>query len=149
MNYKLSISRSKTILVATVAVILGASAGGRLLASSISVQAGAQAASKPAQSSETSVPLQDVEGDAAKGKETFQESCSICHETSSKAKLGPGLQGISKKDPHKLTDGTEVADESSATLRKQIVKGAGTMPPVGAAFSDKQVDDLIAYLRTL
>jgi len=147
--YKLSISRRQRILIVSVVVFLGASLGGRLLASTVSAQTGAQADSKAAQKSEASTPLPDVEGDAAKGKEIFQESCSLCHETSSKFKLGPGMQGISQKGPHALTDGTEVADESSATLRKQIVKGAGTMPPAGAAFSDQQVNDLIAYLRTL
>jgi mono/diheme cytochrome c family protein len=148
--FKLIISRRQRILITFGVVILGTSFGGRLLASSKSTQGGSQAASKPDQKPEASAQLlPDGEGDAAKGKEAFQTSCALCHEVSNKAKLGPGLQGISQKGPHKLSDGTDVADESTATLRKQIVKGAGVMPPAGATLSDKQVDDLIAYLRTL
>ena len=136
--YKFFFSRRHRILVTIGVFSLGVCFGGPILASGRSLQSGTQAAS-----------TSDAEGDVAKGKETFQASCALCHEVSDKIKLGPGLQGISKKGPHKLSDGTDVADESSVTLRKQIVKGAGVMPPAGAALSDKQVDDLIAYLRTL
>jgi mono/diheme cytochrome c family protein len=148
-SYKLFISRRHPILIVFGVVFLGASFGVPLLASSRSLQSGPQTAANPDHKPEASTPLSDEDGDAAKGKEIFQVSCSLCHEVSTKVKLGPGLEGISKKAPHKLSDGTEVADESAATLRKQIVKGAGLMPPAGAALSDKQVDDLIAYLRTL
>jgi mono/diheme cytochrome c family protein len=91
----------------------------------------------------------DVKGDAAKGKEIFEENCAICHEVTDQDKVGPGLKGISKKGPHKLSDGTEHKDHSPGVLHKQIVEGGGAMPPVGASFSDKEIDDLIAYLTTL
>jgi mono/diheme cytochrome c family protein len=92
---------------------------------------------------------EDVKGDAAKGKEVFEANCAICHEVTDQDKVGPGLKGISKKGPHKLSDGTEHKDHSPAVLRKQIVEGGGAMPPVGAALSDQEVADVIAYLQTL
>jgi mono/diheme cytochrome c family protein len=92
---------------------------------------------------------EDVKGDAAKGKEIFEENCAICHEVSDQDKVGPGLKGISKKGSHKLSDGTEHKDHSPEVLHKQIVEGGGAMPPVGASFSHKEVDDVIAYLMTL
>jgi cytochrome c5 len=90
-----------------------------------------------------------IKGDAAKGKEIFEENCEICHEVSDQDKVGPGLKGISMKGPHKLSDGTEHKDHSPEVLHKQIVQGGGAMPPVGASFSDKEVDDVIEYLMKL
>jgi mono/diheme cytochrome c family protein len=91
----------------------------------------------------------DVKGDVTKGQKTFEGNCSICHEVSDRDKVGPGLKGISKKGPDKLSDGTEHKDHSAAVLEKQVVEGGGAMPAVGVSFSDKEVHDLIAYLMTL
>lgn len=89
-------------------------------------------------------------GDAAKGKELFEANCALCHNAdSTEEKVGPGLKGISKKGPDKLSDGTEHKNHSAAVLRKQVVEGGGTMPPVGGTLSDKDVDDVIAYVLTL
>ncbi len=93
---------------------------------------------------------QGAKGDSAKGKETFEANCAICHNADSEEeKVGPGLKGISKKGAHKLADGTEHKDHSAEVLRKQIKEGSSAMPPVGASFTDKEVDDLIAYLQSL
>ena len=88
-------------------------------------------------------------GDPAKGKEVFEANCSICHEVTDQDKVGPGLKGISKKGPHKLSDGTEHKDHSPAVIRKQVMEGGGAMPPIGAGLSAKEVDDVVAYLLTL
>jgi cytochrome c len=91
-----------------------------------------------------------AKGDAAKGKEVFQANCDICHNAdSTEDKVGPGLKGLWKKPPHKMSDGTEHKQHTVAMVRKQIVEGGGSMPPVGAALSAKEVDDLMAYLQTL
>ncbi len=89
-------------------------------------------------------------GDVAKGKEAFEANCAICHNADSEEdNVGPGLKGISKKGAHKLSDGTEHKDHSAGVLRKQIVDGGGAMPPVGGALSDKEVDDVLAYVQSL
>jgi len=91
-----------------------------------------------------------AKGDAAKGKETFEANCSICHNADSEEeKVGPGLKNLFKKPPHKMADGTEHKEHTDAMIRKQIKEGSSAMPPVGASFSDKEVDDLLAYLHTL
>ncbi len=89
------------------------------------------------------------QGDPAKGKEVFEANCAICHEVTDEDKVGPGLKGISKKGPHKLSDGTEHKDHSPDVLRKQIVEGGGSMPPVGSSLSEDDVNNVIAYLQTL
>ena len=89
-------------------------------------------------------------GDSAKGKEVFEANCAICHNADSEEdKVGPGLKGLFKKPPHKMADGTEHKEHTVATVRKQIMEGSSAMPPVGASLSEKEVDDLIAYLQTL
>lgn len=93
---------------------------------------------------------QNGQGNAAKGKGLFEANCALCHSADSvEDRVGPGLKGISKKGAHKLTDGTEHKDHSAAVLRKQIVDGGGSMPPAGGTISDKEVDDVVAYLMTL
>ena len=89
-------------------------------------------------------------GDAAKGKEVFGENCAICHDPESNDTLvGPGLKGLFQWPPHKLSDGTPRDKETEESVRKQVVEGGGAMQPVGAAFSDEQLSNLIAYLKTL
>lgn len=90
-----------------------------------------------------------MKGDPAKGKEVFEANCAVCHEVTDEDKMGPGLKGISKKGPHRLSDGTEHKGHSPTVLRKQIVEGGGSMPAAGAGLSDNEVDDVIAYLLTL
>ena len=89
-------------------------------------------------------------GNASKGKELFQQQCEICHEAESNtAKVGPGLKGLFHMAAHKRADGTEMAHHDEPTIRKQIEEGTGSMPPMKDVLSKEQMDDLIAYLRTL
>ena len=89
-------------------------------------------------------------GDAAKGKAMFEDNCQICHNADSEEeKVGPGLKGLFKKGPHKMADGTEHKQHTDEMIRKQIKEGSSAMPPIGASFSDQEVDDLLAYLHTL
>ncbi len=89
-------------------------------------------------------------GNASKGKELFQQQCELCHEAESNtAKVGPGLKGLFHMAAHKRADGTEMAHHDEATIRKQIEEGTSSMPPMKDVLSKEQIDDLIAYLRTL
>ena len=84
-------------------------------------------------------------GDAAKGKEVF-EQCSVCHNAdSTEVKMGPGLKGLFKGG-RKLTDGKAVSD---ATVGAKIDAGGNGMPAYKDMLSDQEKDDLIAYLKTL
>ena len=83
-------------------------------------------------------------GDAAKGKEVF-EQCGVCHNADSdEKKMGPGLKGLFKKD--KMTNGKKPTD---ATVRAKIDEGGNGMPAYKDMLSDTEKDDLIAYLKTL
>src|SRR5580698_973874 len=67
-------------------------------------------------------------GNAAKGKEVFDQ-CSVCHNAdSTETKVGPGLKGLFKMD--KLVNGKPVTE---ATVRDLINTGGNGMP----AYSDQ------------
>ncbi len=83
-------------------------------------------------------------GNAAKGKEIF-EQCGVCHNADSdEKKMGPGLKGLFKKD--KLTNGKKPTE---ANVRAKVDEGGGGMPAYKDMLSDQEKDDLIAYLKTL
>jgi cytochrome c2 len=83
-------------------------------------------------------------GDAAKGKEVY-EQCGICHSaTTDEKKMGPSLKGIYKKAA--LKNGKKVTD---ASLTEAINKGGNGMPPFKDILTAAEKTDLLAYLRTL
>jgi cytochrome c2 len=84
-------------------------------------------------------------GDAAKGKEVF-EQCGVCHNADSdEKKMGPGLKGLFKKDT--LADGkTKVTEEN---VRKKVDAGGNGMPAYEEMLDKKEKDNLIAFLKTL
>lgn len=83
-------------------------------------------------------------GDAAKGKEVFDQ-CSVCHNAdSAEVKMGPGLKGLYKKG--KLASGKPVND---ANVLGQINTGGNGMPAYKDILSDPEKANVIAYLKTL
>ena len=79
------------------------------------------------------------------GKETYTAKCQPCH--------GPNGEG--KAAIAKMYDVTlpplaskEVQAKSDADLKKTVIAGKGKMKPV-AGVTEKQADDVIAYVRTL
>lgn len=88
--------------------------------------------------------LRAANGDPAKGKEVFVQ-CAVCHNAdSTETKVGPGLKGLFQKD--KMTNGKKPTE---ANVRAKIDEGGGGMPPYKDVLSDKEKDDVIAYLKTL
>ncbi len=74
----------------------------------------------------------------ANGKRVFNQSCAACHDTlGATTKSGPGLK-IYYRDRH----------PADATVRAIIQQGKGKMPAFGA-LNHSQIDDLVAYLKTL
>ena len=83
-------------------------------------------------------------GDAAKGKEVF-EQCGVCHNADTEEKkMGPGLKGIFQKE--KMANGKKPTE---ANIRTRVDEGGGGMPAYKDMLSDQEKDDLIAYLKTL
>ncbi len=89
-------------------------------------------------------PALHAAGDAKKGKEVF-EQCGICHNADSdEKKMGPGLKGLFKKA--KMANGKAPTE---ANVKAKIDEGGNGMPPYKDMLSDKEKDDLLAYLKTL
>ena len=83
-------------------------------------------------------------GDAAKGKETF-EQCSVCHNTDTdEKKIGPSLKGLFKHD--KLKNGKKVTEEN---VKAVINAGGNGMPSYADLLSEPEKANVIAYLKTL
>src|SRR5436309_942545 len=84
-------------------------------------------------------------GDAAKGKEVF-EQCSVCHNAdSTEKKMGPGLKGLFKK-PKMDSTGKPPTD---ANVLGKINDGGNGMPAYKEMLTDAEKANLIAYLKTL
>ena len=82
----------------------------------------------------------------ARGKEIFQQKCSVCHfDNSTAKKIGPGLKGISKRGTFTVNN-NKVTDE---TLLHWIENGDSLMPPFKDVLEEKQIKDVIAYVKTL
>ena len=83
--------------------------------------------------------------DAAKGKSTFEDNCSVCHNAdSTERKMGPGLKGLFKHD--KLANGKAVNEGNVTTM---INEGGNGMPPFADALTKSEKDDIVAYLKSL
>ena len=84
-------------------------------------------------------------GDAAKGKEVF-EQCAVCHNADSdEKKMGPGLKGLFKMPA--MADGKTKPTEANVT--KKIDEGGNGMPAYAEMLDKKEKANLIAYLKTL
>jgi len=83
-------------------------------------------------------------GNAARGKEVFDQ-CGVCHNAdSAEKKIGPGLKGLFKHD--KLVNGKPVND---ANVKAKIEEGGNGMPGYKDILSDQEKADVVAYLKTL
>lgn len=83
-------------------------------------------------------------GDAAKGKEVF-EQCSVCHNSDTdEKKVGPSLKGLFKRE--KLVNGKPVNEEN---VRALINAGGNGMPAYDEILSAEDKDNVIAFLKTL
>jgi cytochrome c len=83
-------------------------------------------------------------GDAAKGKEVFDQ-CSVCHNVDTdEKKMGPSLKGLFKRS--KLMNGKPV---NEANVLEQINNGGNGMPAYADILSADDKANVIAYLKTL
>lgn len=90
-------------------------------------------------------PVATAAGDTAKGKEIFDEQCSVCHDpASAEKKVGPGLKGLFKKD--KMANGKKPTVEN---VTKVINEGGNGMPAYAEILSKEEINHVLAYLQTL
>lgn len=84
-------------------------------------------------------------GDAAKGKEVFDQ-CSVCHNSdSTEKKMGPGLKGIFKQA--KLASNGKPMND--ANVIGKIDEGGNGMPAYKDMLTAPEKANLLAYLKTL
>jgi mono/diheme cytochrome c family protein len=88
----------------------------------------------------------------AEGKQNYDAVCAACHGMTGEAD-GPGAATLSTP-PRKFSDCATMAKISDQTLIS-VIKDGGTaahlsseMQPWGSAFSDDQIKDLVAYIRS-
>jgi len=90
------------------------------------------------------VAADQKKGDAAKGKEVF-EQCAMCHNVDTpEKKMGPSLQHLFQ---HKTLQSGKPVNE--ANVMAQINNGGNGMPPYGDQLSPQDKANLLAYLHTL
>jgi len=82
---------------------------------------------------------------ATEGKEVYDKACKSCHGATGQG--NPGLAKMMKVEMKPLGS-KEVQEKSDADLKKIVTEGTGKMKPV-ASVTGKQVDDVIAFVRTL
>jgi mono/diheme cytochrome c family protein len=92
-----------------------------------------------------SMSMVPVMAGPSEGKEVFDKSCKACH--GAQGQGNPGMAKMMKVEMRPLGS-KEVQAQSDADLKKIITQGKGKMKPV-ASLSAKQVDDVVAFLRTL
>lgn len=84
-------------------------------------------------------------GDAAKGKEVFDQ-CSVCHSADTmEKKMGPGLKGLFKKAKLDSTG----KPPTDANVMAKVNEGGNGMPAYKDTLSDDERTNLLAYLKTL
>lgn len=80
----------------------------------------------------------------ARGRRLYDQHCLVCHEAySSSDRNGPSLRGLYRKKF--MVSGQPVNDER---IRDITVMGKSKMPAF-AFLSDEQLNDVIAYMKTL
>ena len=90
-----------------------------------------------------SKPSSEWTAQEARGAAVYQMHCARCHRPNDTHPLnGPGLQAITK-----VTSMPSGAPPTDERLTAVIVRGRGMMP--GTSLTDEQLQDLLAYVKTL
>lgn len=84
--------------------------------------------------------------DLANGKKVYLDKCARCHGNTGKGD-GPKAETLEKK-PADYTDKKKMGEFTDAQLKKITVDGKQPMPAYQGKISDKDLDDVIAYIRT-
>ena len=84
--------------------------------------------------------------DIASGKKVYVEKCLRCHGAGGKGD-GPKAAALSKTALD-YTDRKKMAQVTDAELKQVLLDGNPPMPAYKGRLSDKDVDDVIAYIRT-
>jgi cytochrome c6 len=81
---------------------------------------------------------------AAAGEETFKAKCAGCHGAD-----GSGNTAMGKKFKLRDLRSAEVQKQSDEDLQSVIMKGKPPMPAFGKTLDTAQVQELVAYIRSV
>jgi high-affinity iron transporter len=85
--------------------------------------------------------------DAEAGQKIYGQKCLMCHGSGG---AGDGSMGkMLKPPPPSFADADRMADRSDEELITMIKEGKSPMPSYGSRLSDSQIQDVLAYIRTL
>lgn len=85
--------------------------------------------------------------DLGRGGEIYKLMCRKCHGRSGKGD-GPKAKSLKKK-PRNYTEPGFLDEHPDAELKKVVIEGKEPMPSFRKKLKDKDVDDVIAYIKTL
>jgi len=94
-----------------------------------------------------------AKGDPAKGKGSYDQMCASCHGPAGKGD-GAAAAALNPK-PKDLTNPGYVKGLKDDYMKKLIKEGGQAvgksplMPPMGAALKDPDIENVIAYVRSL
>jgi cytochrome c oxidase cbb3-type subunit III len=100
-----------------------------------------------------STALRAHAADVEQGKQLYGQYCVTCHGQSGKGD-GPGAAALNPK-PRDHTDKEYMSKLADDDIFKVIKNGGASigksplMPPWGATLKDDQIQDVVAYVRTL
>lgn len=85
--------------------------------------------------------------DLANGKKVYADKCARCHGITGKGD-GPKAETLEKK-PADYTDKKKMSELTDAQLKKVALDGKSPMPAYKGKISDKDLEDVVAHIRTL
>ena len=85
-------------------------------------------------------------GDSAKGNILYVTNCVVCHGAGGKE---DGVIGAALKPPPADLTSPQVRGKSDTDLRTVIREGHGTMPAWKSRLNEQEIQNLIAYIRSL
>jgi mono/diheme cytochrome c family protein len=84
--------------------------------------------------------------DVAKGKKVYTDNCVGCHGEKGKGD-GIGAAMLSKK-PADYTNKKAMSKLTDEDMKKTVKQGKAPMPSWGTILTDREIDDVVAYIRT-
>ena len=99
------------------------------------------------------LPIPELGYNAREGREVYRHYCSTCHGAEG---MGDGFNAYNLDPrPRSLADSTFQAQHSDSDLVAAIRSGGGAvglstgMPPWGRTLRERQIENIVDYLRTL
>ena len=84
--------------------------------------------------------------DLTNGKKVYKDKCLKCHGEKGKGD-GPKADTLEKK-PADYTDKAFMVKFTDGKLKEEVLEGKPPMPSFKGKLTDKDLDDVIAYIRT-